>query len=153
MKHQLCQNCFCVKQDAKSKPTSLCLMCCRGHLQASSAALSVHWWLTSLMEHSGAGDGLYISDHIQGLLSTCHLETLIHPSISCSSSSCLLYLHSWHSTCLSHLVSALCNQPVCPEIVTQLRGRFLSSQSLPSLSAAQCLPPRPTLPGWKPFVT
>lgn len=39
-----------------------------------------------------------------------------------------LYLHSWQSTCLSHQASALCYWPVCPEMVTQLRCHFLSSQ-------------------------
>lgn len=70
---------------------------------------------------------------------------LIHPSISRSSSS--LYLHSWYSISLSHQASALCNQPVCPEMVTQLRDHFLSTQGLPSLSVAQT-PPTSTYTPW-----
>lgn len=85
------------------------------------------------MQHSAVQDG-------SSPLSTCHYDMLINPSICCSSSSCSLYLHCWLSTCLSHQASVLCNQAVCPEMVTQLRGPFFLLP--PALSADHHLPPR-----------
>lgn len=83
------------------------------------------------------------------LLSTCHLGSLIRPSISRSSSSCLVpalspFLALYKAWWCLRSVSSL---PVCPEIVTQFRGRvlFFSGPTI-AISSPPCLPLRPTLP-------